>query len=70
MEQSDAYAPLVAEALSRYAFSGMAVRRIRHNENLTLCVGEQYLLRIHKQIVQIRTRPKSHSFASEHTGGS
>ena len=39
---------MIQQALARYAFDGMDAVLIRHNENMTYCVGGKYLLRIHR----------------------
>lgn len=38
------------EILEQYGLRGKQVQLIRHNENMTFCVEEKYLLRIHKSI--------------------
>ena len=38
---------LIREALEQYGLTGSAWQLIRHNENMTVQIGEQYLLRIH-----------------------
>ena len=39
---------LVLAALEAYDMAGAEARFIRHNENMTYCVNEAYLLRIHR----------------------
>lgn len=39
---------LVLAALETYGMAGAEARFIRHNENMTYCVNEAYLLRIHR----------------------
>lgn len=39
---------LLEEALCRYGMQGAKTRLVRHNENMTFCVDDRYLLRIHK----------------------
>lgn len=43
-------------ALKQFGLSGTPAKMIRHNENLTWCVDERYLLRIHRSAPGIDTR--------------
>lgn len=46
---------LLAEALFRYGMQGAKTNLIRHNENMTYCVDNRYLLRIHKHAEGFQT---------------
>lgn len=48
---------LILRALERYGLEGQPWRILRHNENLTVRVGEDYLLRIHRPVAEIHMEP-------------
>lgn len=48
---------LVSEALRRYGLSDEKAELIRHNENMTYCIDDKFLLRIHKSKKGFSTLP-------------
>lgn len=48
---------LLRDALQRYGLTGAKAEFIRHNENMTYCIDDKFLLRIHKSKIGFSTLP-------------
>ena len=48
---------LLSDALQRYGLTGAKAELIRHNENMTYCIDDKFLLRIHKSKTGFSTLP-------------
>lgn len=48
---------ILGDALHRYGLTGAKAELIRHNENMTYCIDDKFLLRIHKSKIGFTTVP-------------
>lgn len=48
---------ILNDALQRYGLTGAKAELIRHNENMTYCIDDKFLLRIHKSKTGFSTAP-------------